>query len=271
MKTTTLGVKSPLEVRSIGLGCWGMVDAYQPVPNRENMVRFTREAVERGATFFDTAEVYGPYISKEIIGEALQGIRERVVIATKFGFDIQNGKSVGLDSRPVTIRKAHAILPLTAVQNEYSLWMRDAEKDYIPVLEELGIGLVCSSPLGRGYLTGKIPYDTRFGKDDVRAGMPRFENPSALEANRKIVDFARYYAQKKGCTPAQFALAWIRSQKPWIVPIPGTTKVGRLEENLKADAVTFTSEEIRQMNQELDQIQIIGARYNAQQECLLEK
>lgn len=170
-----------------------------------------------------------------------------------------------------TIRKAHAVLPLTAVQNEYSLWMRDAEKEYFPVLEELGIGLVCFSPLGRGYLTGKISYDTRFEKNDVRAGMPRFEKPSALQANRKIVEFAQRYAQKKGCTPAQLALAWIRAQKPWIVPIPGTTKVSRLEENLKADSVTFTGEEMQQINQELDQIQIIGARYNAQQESLLEK
>lgn len=330
MKTTILGVKSPLEVRSIGLGCWGMVAAYQPVPEKEDMIRFTREAMEKGATFLDTAEVYGPYTSEEILGEALEGIRERVVIATKFGFDIQNGQSVGLDSRPETIRKAvegslrrlktdhidllyqhradpkvpieevagevsrlveegkvlhwgmsevsvrtirkaHAILPLTAVQNEYSLWMRDAEKEYIPVLEELGIGLVCFSPLGRGYLTGKISYDTRFDKEDVRAGMPRFEEPSALEANRKIVEFAQRCAQKKGCTPAQFALAWIRAQKPWIVPIPGTTKESRLEENLKADSITFTEDEMRQINQELDQIQIIGARYNAQQESLLEK
>ena len=330
MRTTTLGLKSPMEVRSIGLGCWGMAAAYQPVPPKEDMIRFTREAVERGATFLDTAEAYGPYTSEEILGEALQGIREQVVIATKFGFDIQNGQSIGLDSRPEairkavegslrrlktdhidllyqhradpkvpveevagevsrlveegkvrhwgmsevslrTIRKAHAVLPLTAVQNEYSLWMRDVEKEYIPALEELGIGLVCFSPLGRGYLTGKIPYDTRFEKNDVRAGRPRFEDPSALEANHKIVEFAQRIAREKGCTPAQFALAWIRAQKPWIVPIPGTTKISRLEENLKADSITFTGEEMRKINQELDQIQIIGARYNAQQESLLEK
>lgn len=170
-----------------------------------------------------------------------------------------------------TIRKAHAILPLTAVQNEYSLWLRDAEKEYMPVLEELGIGLVCFSPLGRGYLTGKISYDTRFDKNDVRSGMPRFERPEALEANRKVVEFAQRHAKEKGCTPAQSALAWIIAQKPWIVPIPGTTKLERLEENLAADQITFTETEMQQMNQELDQIQIIGARYNAQQESLLEK
>lgn len=330
MKTTVLGVKSPLEVRSIGLGCWGMVGAYQPVPEKKDMIRFTREAAERGAVFLDTAEVYGPYTSEEIIGEALEGIRDQVVIATKFGFAIQNGQSVGLDSRPETIRKAvegslrrlktdhidllyqhradpkvpaeevagavsrlieegkvlhwgmsevsvrtirkaHAIQPLTAVQNEYSLWLRDAEKEYMPVLEELGIGLVCFSPLGRGYLTGKISYDTKFAGSDVRSGMPRFEKPEALEANRKIVEFAQRQAEKKGCTPAQFALAWIVAQKPWIVPIPGTTKLNRLEENLAADQITFTETEMRQINRELDQIPIAGARYNAQQESLLEK
>lgn len=330
MKTTVLGVKSPLKVRQVGLGCWGMVGAYQPVPEKKDMIRFTRKAVEQGAAFLDTAEVYGPYTSEEIIGEALKEIRDQVVIATKFGFDIQCGQSVGLDSRPETIRKAvegslrrlktdyidllyqhradpkvpveevagavsrlveegkvlhwgmsevsvhtirkaHTILPLTAIQNEYSLWLRDAEKEYFPILEELGIGLVCFSPLGRGYLTGKIPYDTKFNKNDVRSGMPRFEEPKALEANRKIVEFVQKYAEEKGCTPAQFALAWLVAQRPWIVPIPGTTKQNRLEENLAADQVTFTDEELQQINRELDQIEIVGARYNAQQESLLEK
>ncbi|MDO4322484.1 MAG: aldo/keto reductase [Lachnospiraceae bacterium] len=330
MKTAILGIKSPLKVRRVGLGCWGMVGAYQPVPEKKDMIRFTRKAVEQGATFLDTAEVYGPYTSEEIIGEALEGIRDQVVIATKFGFNIQNGQSVGLDSRPETIRKAvegslrrlktdhidllyqhradpkvpaeevagavsrlveegkvlhwgmsevsvrtirkaHAVLPLTAIQNEYSLWLRDAEKEYLPVLEELGIGLVCFSPLGRGYLTGKIPYDTEFNKNDVRSDMPRFEKPEALEANRKIVEFVQKWAKEKGCTPAQFALAWLIAQRPWIVPIPGTTKQNRLEENLASDQVTFTDEEMQKINKELDRIQIVGARYNAQQESLLEK
>lgn len=330
MKTTVLGVKSPLKVRSIGLGCWGMVGAYQPVPDKKDMIRFTRKAVEQGAAFLDTAEVYGPYTSEEIIGEALEGMRDQVVIATKFGFDIQNGHSVGLDSRPETIRKAvegslcrlktdhidllyqhradpkvpaeevagavsrlveegkvlhwgmsevsvrtirkaHEILPLTAIQNEYSLWMRDTEKEYLPVLEELGIGLVCFSPLGRGYLTGKIAYDTKFDKSDVRSGMPRFEKPEALEANREIVEFVQECAKEKGCTPAQFALAWLVAQRPWIVPIPGTTKLNRLEENLAADQVIFTNGEVQQINRQLDQIRIVGARYNEQQKSLLEK
>lgn len=286
--------------------------------------------MEQGATFLDTAEAYGPYTSEEIIGEALEGIRDQVVIATKFGFDLQNGQAVGLDSRPETIRnavegslrrlktdhidllyqhradpkvpveevagavsrlveegkvlhwgmsevsvrtirKAHAILPLTAVQNEYSLWLRDVEQEYLPLLEELGIGLVCFSPLGRGYLTGNLSYDTKFDREDVRSGMPRFEKPEALEANRKIVEFAQTWAKEKGCTPAQLALAWIAAQRPWIVPIPGTTKLERLKENLAADQISFTEEEMRRLNRELDQIQIFGARYNAQQESLLEK
>lgn len=307
-----------------------MVDAYQPVPAKKDMIRFTRQAVEQGATFLDTAEAYGPYTSEEIIGEALEGIRDQVVIATKFGFDLQNGQAVGLDSRPETIRnavegslrrlktdhidllyqhradpkvpveevagavsrlveegkvlhwgmsevsvrtirKAHAILPLTAVQNEYSLWLRDVEQEYLPLLEELGIGLVCFSPLGRGYLTGNLSYDTKFDREDVRSGMPRFEKPEALEANRKIVEFAQTWAKEKGCTPAQLALAWIAAQRPWIVPIPGTTKLERLKENLAADQISFTEEEMRRLNRELDQIQIFGARYNAQQESLLEK
>lgn len=330
MKTRILGRKSPLEVPSIGLGCWGMVGAYQPVPEKNDMIRFTRQAIDEGATFLDTAEVYGPYTSEEILGEALKSIRDKAVIATKFGFEIKNGQSVGLDSRPETIRKAvegslkrlrtdhidllyqhradpkvpveevagavsrlveegkvlhwgmsevsvqtiekaHAILPLTAIENEYSLWFRDAERDYMPVLEKLGIGLVCFSPLGRGYLTGKISYDTKFDTNDVRATMPRFEEPSALKANQKIVDFIRQCAAEKGCTPAQFALAWIIAQKPWIVPIPGTTKMERLEENMAADQITFTQDEMKKINDALDQIQIVGNRYNDQQASLVEK
>ena len=287
MKNTLLGRARPLAVRSVGLGCMGMVSAYPPIPDKKDMIRFTREAVDQGATFLDTAEVYGPYTSEEILGQALEGIRDQVVIATKFGFAIQNGQSVGLDSRPASIRKAvegslkrlrtdhidllyqhradpnvpvervaetvaqlmqegkvlhwglsevslqtiqraHAVLPLTAVQNEYSLWYREAQRDRIPTLEELGIGLVCFSPLGRGYLTGTLSQDTQFSASDVRASMPRFRSPEALGANQAIVALVRQYAAEKGCTPAQFALAWLMAQKPWIVPIPGTTKLHRL-------------------------------------------
>lgn len=330
MKTLILGTKSPLEVPAVGLGCMGMVSAYPPIPNKQDMVHFTREAVEIGGTFFDTAEVYGPYTSEEILGEALQGVRNRVKIATKFGFDIQNGKSVGLDSRPETIRKsvegslrrlktdyidllyqhradpkvpveavaetvsrlmeegkilhwgmsevsiktlrkAHAILPLTAIENEYSIWYRDAEQELIPTLEELGIGLVSFCPLGRGYLTGNLHRNNSFDKEDVRASMPRFSSEKALMSNSGIMEFIQQHSVEKRCTPAQFALAWIMAQKPWIVPIPGTTKVERLRENLNADSVIFSLEEMQLLNSELKQIQIIGARYNEQQESLLEK
>lgn len=271
MKTTILGKKSPLTVRSVGLGCMGMVSAYPPIPDKQDMVRFVREAVGQGAAFFDTAEVYGPYTSEEILGEALEGVRDQVVIATKFGFDIQGGKSVGLDSRPETIRKAvegslkhlrtdhidllyqhradpkvpveavaetvarlmeegkvlhwgmsevsirtirkaHALVPLTAIQNEYSIWYREAEKALLPTLEELGIGLVCFCPLGRGYLTGTLNKDRQFDAADVRAGMPRFQSAQALDANQEIVAFVKRHAAEKGCTPAQFALAWLMAQ-----------------------------------------------------------
>lgn len=319
-----------MEVNAIGLGCMGMVAAYLPIPDKADMIRFAKDAVWQGATFFDTAEVYGPYASEEILGEALQGIRNQVQIATKFGFDIQNGQSVGLDSRPETIRKsvegslrrlktdhidllyqhradpnvpvdvvaetvsrlmeegkvlhwgmsevtvrtirkAHELLPLTAIQNEYSLWFRDAEKELLSVLEELGIGFVCFCPLGRGYLTGRISSDIGFDNGDVRATMPRFADKTALEANQRIVEFVKTHAEEKGCTPAQFALSWLTAQKPWIVPIPGTTKLGRLKENLVASTITFTSEEMQKLNMELNEITIWGARYNEQQERLTEK
>ena len=287
MKNTLLGRARPLAVRSVGLGCMGMVSAYPPIPDKKDMIRFTREAVDQGATFLDTAEVYGPYTSEEILGQALEGIRDQVVIATKFGFAIQNGQSVGLDSRPSSIRKAvegslkrlrtdhidllyqhradpnvpvetvaetvaqlmqegkvlhwglsevslqtiqraHAVLPLTAVQNEYSLWYREAQRDLI-------------------------------------------RSPEALGANQAIVALVRQYAAEKGCTPAQFALAWLMAQKPWIVPIPGTTKLHRLQENLAADQVSFSPEELSAVQAALDQIPIHGARYNDQQERLVER
>lgn len=329
MKTVVLGKKSPLAVSAVGLGCMGMVSAYPPIPDKKDMVRFAREAFEKGETFFDTAEVYGPYTSEEILGEALHDVRDQVQIATKFGFDIQNGVSVGLDSRPETIRKAvdgslyrlktdhidllyqhradpkvpvedvaetvsklmeegkvlhwgmsevsvrtirkaHTLLPLTAVQNEYSLWYRDVENDLLPVLEELGIGLVCFCPLGRGYLTGKLN-QTKFSSQDVRSGMPRFSSAEALRANQNLLDLLHAQAAKKGCTMAQLALAWILSKRPWIVPIPGTTKLSRLEENIGAASVELTADEMKALDEKLDQIQIVGARYNAQQESMVEK
>lgn len=329
MRTTVLGKASPLAVSAVGLGCMGMVSAYPPIPERKDMVRLAREAFEKGETFFDTAEVYGPYTSEEILGEALHDVRDQVQMATKFGFDIQAGISVGLDSRPETIRKAvegslrrlktdhidllyqhradpkvpveavaetvsrlmeegkvlhwgmsevsirtirkaHALLPLTAIQNEYSMWYRDVETELLPVLEELEIGLVCFCPLGRGYLTGQLSQAV-FSAQDVRSGMPRFSSEEALRANQELLEFLQAQAAKKGCTMAQLALAWILAQRPWIVPIPGTTKLSRLEENIKAADVQFTADELQDLNEKLKQIQIYGARYNAQQESMVEK
>lgn len=329
MRTTVLGKASPLAVSAVGLGCMGMVSAYPPIPEKKDMVRLALEAFEKGETFFDTAEVYGPYTSEEILGEALHDVRDQVQIATKFGFDIQNGVSVGLDSRPETIRKAvdgslrrlktdhidllyqhradpkvpveavaetvsrlmeegkvlhwgmsevsvrtirkaHALLPLTAIQNEYSMWYRDVETELLPVLEELGIGLVCFCPLGRGYLTGQLS-QAGFSAQDVRSGMPRFSSEEALCANQKLLDFLQTKAAEKGCTMAQLSLAWLLAQRPWIVPIPGTTKLSRLEENIKAADVQFTADELKDLNEKLKQIQICGARYNAQQESMVEK
>lgn len=293
------------------------------------MIRFAREAFEKGETFFDTAEVYGPYTSEEILGEALHDVRDQVQIATKFGFDIQNGVSVGLDSRPETIRKAvegsllrlktdhidllyqhradpkvpveavaetvsrlmeegkvlhwgmsevsirtirkaHALLPLTAIQNEYSMWYREVETELLPILEELGIGLVCFCPLGRGYLTGRLNH-AGFSAQDVRSGMPRFSSEEALHANQELLDFLQTQATEKGCTMAQLSLAWILAQRSWIVPIPGTTKLNRLEENIGAADVHFTADELKTLNKKLEQIRIHGARYNAQQESMVEK
>lgn len=329
MRTVVLGKSSPLEVSAVGLGCMGMVSAYPPIPDKKDMIRFAKAAVEKGETFFDTAEVYGPYTGEEILGEALHDVRNQVQIATKFGFDIQNGVSVGLDSRPETIRKAvegslrrlktdhidllyqhradpkvpveavaetvsrlmeegkvlhwgmsevsvrtirkaHALLPLTAIQNEYSMWYRDVENEILPVLEELGIGLVCFCPLGRGYLTGSLR-QTDFAPQDVRSGMPRFSSEEALQANQELLSFLREQAEEKGCTMAQLALAWILSRRPWIVPIPGTTKLNRLEENIGASDIELTSDELETVNEKLARIRIYGARYNAQQESLVEK
>jgi len=311
-----------LEVSALGLGCMGMTFAYGAPPDRTEMITLLRAAVERGVTFFDTAEVYGPFTNEELLGEALAPVRDQVVIATKFGFklDPTGAKSwVGTDSRPEhikevaeaslkrlktdridlfyqhrvdpnvpiedvagavkdliqsgkvrhfglsepgveTIKHAHAVQSITAVQNEYSLWTRTPEKEVIPTLEELGIGLVPYSPLGRGFLTGKIDATTTFSSTDFRANLPRF-TPEARKANQTLVDLLTSIAKRKGATPAQVALAWILAQKPWIVPIPGTTKLHRVEENIRAAEVELTSDDLREIDDASAQIKVEGARY----------
>ena len=321
MEKRKLG-ESGLEVSALGLGCMGMSFSYGPVTDRQAMVSLLRTAVERGVTFFDTAEVYGPFKNEELVGEALSPFRGKVVIATKFGFKLDpNGgpQWVGLDSRPEhirqvaeaslkrlrvdaidlfyqhrvdpdvpiedvagtmkeliregkvkhfglseagvqTIRRAHAVQPVTAVQSEYSLWTRGPEAELLPVLEELGIGFVPYSPLGRGFLTGKINENTTFDSSDFRNNLPRFA-PEARKANLALVDLLGNIAQRKGATPAQVALAWLLAQKPWIVPIPGTRKLERLEENLGAVAVELTPEDLREIDSTASKITVQGARY----------
>ena len=320
MNKRTLG-RSDLEVSALGLGCMGMSHAYGEPPERAAMVALLRAAVERGVTLFDTAEVYGPFTNEELVGEALAPVRDRVVIATKFGFDIdpETGRQRGVDSRPehirqvveaslkrlrtdridllyqhrvdpkvpieevagtvgeligagkvrhfglseagvATIRRAHAIQPVTALQSEYSLWWRRPEAEILPVLEELGIGLVPYSPLGRGYLTGQMDDSTAFDSSDFRAALPRF-TPEARQANRGLVALLGKIAARKAATPAQIALAWILAQKPWIVPIPGTTKLGRLEENIAATAVELSAEDLRELDEGAARIAIQGERY----------
>jgi aryl-alcohol dehydrogenase-like predicted oxidoreductase len=324
MQTRKLG-KSGLEVSALGLGCMGMSYAYPPVPEQKDMIALIQSAVERGITLFDTAEAYGPFKNEELLGKALSPIRDRVVIATKFGFKFgPNGEQIGLDSRPEhirqvaeaslkrlkidtidlfyqhrvdpdvpiedvagtvkdliqqgkvrhfglseagvkTIRRAHAIQPVTALQNEYSLWWRKPEQEIIPILEELGIGLVTYSPLGRGFLTGKIDENTAFESSDFRSKLPRF-TPKARKANLAFVDFLRKFAERKKATPAQIALAWLLAQKPWIVPIPGTTKLHRLEENIGAADIELSSDDLDEINNEASKIEIQGDRYPEQLE-----
>ncbi len=320
MQKRKLG-KSNLEVSAIGLGCMGMSFGYGPAKDKQEMILVIRAAVERGVTFFDTAEVYGPFTNEELVGEALAPFREEVVIATKFGFklDPNTGKQAGLDSRPEhikqvaegslkrlkvdsidllyqhrvdpdvpiedvagavkdlikegkvkhfglseagaqTIRRANAVQPVTAVQSEYSLWTRTPEKEVIPTLEELEIGFVPYSPLGKGFLTGKMNENTAFDSSDFRSILPRF-TPEALKANQALVDLLGNIAQRKKATPAQIALAWLLAQKPWIVPIPGTTKLARLEENIGAAAVELTSDDLRDIENAASQITVQGARY----------
>ncbi len=321
MQKRKLG-KSNLEVSAIGLGCMGMSFSYGPPKDKQEMTSLIRSAVERGVTFFDTAEVYGPYTNEELVGEALAPFRRQVVIATKFGWRIDPKAErglAGLDSRPAhikevvegslkrlrtdvidlyyqhrvdpevpiedvagavkdliqagkvrhfglseaaakTIRRAHAVQPVTAVQSEYSLWWKRPEEEVLPALEELGIGFVPYSPLGKGFLTGKITEDTRFDNSDFRSQIPRF-TPEALKANHTLVDLLRSIGERKEATPAQIALAWLLAQKPWIVPIPGTTKLARLEENIGAAAVELTQEDLREIESAASRIAIQGARY----------
>lgn len=323
MKNRKLG-SSGLEVSALGLGCMGMSQAYPPLPEKQAMIRLISSAIDLGITFFDTAEVYGPFTNEELLGEALKPYRNKVVLATKFGFDIQNGQNVGLDSRPETIvnavegslrrlktdhidllylhrvdpkiaieevantvgkfvkegkvkqwglseagvetiRRAHNILPLTAVQSEYSMWWRKPEEEIFPALEELKIGFVPFAPLGRGFLTGSISKDRKFQTDDFRSGLPRF-NKDNLIHNQNIVEFITETAENMNITSAQLALTWALSQKSWIVPIPGTTKLERLKENSKAAEIELTAEKLNKINKFLDKIEIQGARYNEELE-----
>jgi aryl-alcohol dehydrogenase-like predicted oxidoreductase len=320
MQKRKLG-KGNLEVSAIGLGCMGMSFGYGPAGDKQEMISVIRAAVERGVTFFDTAEVYGPFTNEELVGEALAPFRGQVVIATKFGFklDPNTGKQAGLDSRPEhikevaeasltrlktdvidlfyqhrvdpnvpiedtagavkeliqqgkvkhfglseagvqTIRRAHKVQPVTALQSEYSLWWREPEAEVIPTLEELGIGFVPFSPLGKGFLTGKITEDTKFDKSDFRNIVPRFSEENR-KANQAVVDLVGRFAQQKKVTPAQIALAWLLAQKPWIVPIPGTTKLHRLEENIAAANVTLSPDELRELGTAAAKIPVQGARY----------
>jgi len=324
MKKRTLG-NSGLEVSALGLGCMGMSFSYGPPKDKQEMISLLRTAVERGVTFFDTAEVYGPFTNEELVGEALAPLRNQVVIATKFGFDTSvdpramKGSGPVLNSRPEhirevaeaslkrlkvdvidlfyqhrvdpdvpiedvagavkeliqegkvrhfglseagvqTIRRAHAVQPVTALQSEYSLWWRRPETEILPALEELGIGFVPYSPLGKGFLTGKIDADTTFDSTDFRTTLPRF-TPEARKANQALVDLIGRIAAQKKATPAQIALAWLLAQKPWIVPIPGTTKLHRLDENIGAVALELTSDDLREIDSAAAQITVQGARY----------
>ncbi|HZQ40681.1 MAG TPA: aldo/keto reductase [Rhizomicrobium sp.] len=331
MQKRKLG-KSGLEVSALGLGCMGMSHALGPPPPKADMIKLLHQAVDRGIDFFDTAEVYGPFANEDLLGEAFSGMRDKVLIATKFGFDIvPEGAPVGaanlapgVNSKPAhirravegslkrlrtdrvdllyqhrvdpnvpiedvagavkeliregkvrhfglseagvnTIRRAHAVQPVAALQSEYSLWWRRPEEEELPVLEELGIGLVPFSPLGRGFLTGKIDEKTEFDKSDFRNALPRFA-PEARKANQAMVDLLSRMAAKKHATPAQVALAWLLAQKPWIVPIPGTTKLSRLEENIGATEIRLTAEDLREIGQAAARITVAGERYPEQME-----
>lgn len=319
MQRRTLGSQG-LQVSCLGLGCMGMSQSFGPPPPRDEMITFLRAAVDRGVTLFDTAEVYGPYHNEELVGEALEPVRDRVVIATKFGFAFdEDGRPTGLNSRPdhiraavdgslrrlrteaidllyqhrvdpdvpiedvagtvreliesgkvhhfgmseagvTTIRRAHAVQPVTALQSEYSLFWREPEDEILPALEELGIGFVPFSPLGRGFLTGKVTAETQFGEADIRASLPRFER-AALEANLALVDLVTKVADRKDATVGQVALAWLLAQKPWIVPIPGTRRLERLDENLGSANLDLTHEDLAELDKASASVQVQGDRY----------
>jgi aryl-alcohol dehydrogenase-like predicted oxidoreductase len=327
MQKRKLG-QSGLEVSALGLGCMGMSFSYGPPKDKQEMTSLLHAAVELGVTFFDAAEVYGPFTNEELIGEALAPFRKHVVLATKFGFDLSSGQrrpgAAGLDSRPdhikqavegslkrlrvetidllyqhrvdtsvpiedvagavkeliqqgkvkhfglseagvQTIRRAHAIQPLTALQSEYSLWTRTPEKEVLPTVEELGIGFVAYSPLGKGFLTGAMNENTKLDSTDFRSTLPRF-TPEAMKANQALIDLLAQIGKQKKATPAQIALAWLLAQKPWIVPIPGTTKLHRLEENIGAASIELTSDDLREINTAASKITVQGARYPEQLE-----
>jgi aryl-alcohol dehydrogenase-like predicted oxidoreductase len=326
MQKRTLG--QGLEVSALGLGCMGMSQSFPPIPERNDSIALIRAAVERGITFFDTAQVYGPFDNEEIVGEALEPLRDQVVIATKFGFELSTGKPTGTDSRPETIRssvddslgrlrtdhidllyqhrvdpnvpiedvagtvkelieqgkvrhfgmseagvqnirRAHAVQPVTALQSEYSLWWREPEDAILPTLEELGIGFVPFSPLGKGFLTGKIDDTTTFETDDFRNTVPRFTDTEARKTNQAFVDLLVRIAEPKNATPAQIALAWLLAQKPWIVPIPGTTKLHRLEENIAAANIELTPADLREIDSA--QIEAEGARYSEANQRMIDR
>ena len=326
MDKRTLG--AGLEVSAIGLGCMGMSAGFPPFPDRQEMVGMIRAAVDRGLTFFDTAQVYGPFTNEDLVGEALEPIRDQVVVATKFGFELSSGQVRGLDSRPdtirrsvdaslrrlrtdhidllyqhrvdpavaieevagavkelieagkvghfglseagvQTIRRAHAVQPVTALQSEYSLWWREPEAEIIPALEELGIGFVPFSPLGKGFLTGAIDETTQFADGDFRNTVPRFADVDARRANRAFVDVITGIAERCGATRAQVALAWLLAQKPWIVPIPGTTKLHRLDENMAATAIELTPDDLRELTH--TQLQAQGQRYSEANQRMIDR
>jgi aryl-alcohol dehydrogenase-like predicted oxidoreductase len=317
MQTRTLD--NGLEVSALGLGCMGLSFGYGPATDKQDAIKLIRTAFEQGVTFFDTAEVYGPFTNEALLGEAVEPFRQQVVLATKFGFNIENGKANGLDSRPETIRavaeaslkrlrtdvidlfyqhrvdpdvpieevagtvkdliqegkvkhfglseagvgtirKAHAVQPVTALQSEYSLWWREPEKEVLPTLEELGIGLVPFSPLGKGFLTGKINEDTKFDDNDFRNVVPRFSEENR-KANQTLVDLLGKMAEERNASAAQIALAWLLAQQPWIVPIPGTTKLHRLEENVGAADIVLDADDLKKINEAVAKIDVQGARY----------
>ena len=330
MKTRTLG-KDGLQVSAIGLGCMGFTQSYPPYPDRKDAIETIRKAVDLGVTFFDTAEVYSYGKNEDLVGEALQPVRDKVVIATKFGYDLSETPDLNISARPVslssryetirkavegslrrlrtdhidlyyqhrvdpnvpietvaetvgelikegkvlhwglseaapaTVRRAHAICPLTAVQSEYSLWYRKPETELLPTLEELGIGFVPFSPLGKAMLTGRFNQDTKFDKTDFRSAIPRFQGEN-LKHNMELVEYVEELAQRKETTPARIALGWLLAQKPWIVPIPGTKRVERIEENIGSAEIRFTAEELADIRRHLDSIEIIGGRYPEDQE-----